>query len=135
MGRLALVGSRGILCGYEASSGPSSEAVEQEEAGVCAGRGCTWRPPDQDQAAPPCFYPPGYGYHVAGEAVTTPVGLRVHLQKLGIYNTHSYPCPKMDLSSSLQGLTRCLEETLRMSPWTLSSRQARGCVSKYTPAT
>ena len=50
---------------------------------MCAGRGCTWRPPDQDQAAPPCFYPPGYGYHVVGEAVTTPAGLRVHLQKLG----------------------------------------------------
>ena len=65
---------------------------EQEEAGVCAGRGCTWRPPDQDQAAPPCFYPPGYGYHVVGEAVTTPAGLRVHLQKLGIYNDkHSSP--------------------------------------------
>ena len=87
MGRLALVGSRGILCGYEASCGPSSEALEQEEAGVCAGRGCTWRPPDQDQAAPPCFYPPGYGYHVAGEPVTTPAGLRVHLQKLGTLDT------------------------------------------------
>ena len=59
---------------------------------MCAGRGCTWRPPDQDQAAPPCFYPPGYGYHVVGEAVTTPAGLRVHLQKLGFYNDkHSSP--------------------------------------------
>ena len=54
---------------------------------MCAGRGCTWRPPDQDQAAPPCFYPPGYGYHVAGEPVITPAGLRVHLQKLGTLDT------------------------------------------------
>ena len=71
----------------------------------CEERGCVWGEVEE-RGAPWCYYPPDYGYVMAGEPVTTPMGYIVHLVRSAQASMFGEEADSVWLSLEMQTETR-----------------------------